>query len=97
MRLTEIKPVFVDAMPPVLEEGNIYISEKFEVAIHLCACGCGEKTVMPINHKPLRDHGWNLTKDGDLVTFEPSIGNFIGEQPSYHAHYYIRKNKIEWV
>jgi hypothetical protein len=92
--INELVPVFVEYIPSIKEEGKIYISEKFEVAIHLCACGCGQQTVMPLNKKD--GGGWKFVKDGDLLTFRPSIGNFIGEDP-YHAHYYITNNKIEWL
>lgn len=78
-------------MPDKLEEGILYISEKFELAIHLCACGCGGKTVTPIDAG-----GWTLTKQDDKITLRPSIGNWSGENP-YHAHYFITANKIEWL
>ena len=89
-RINELKPEYVEFMPHGLLSGILYISERFELAIHLCACGCGGKTVTP-----LKDH-WVLTKKDDKVTLRPSIGNWSGESP-YHAHYYITDNKIEWL
>ncbi len=38
-------------VPEKLEQGKVYISEEYGVAIHLCLCGCGEKVVMPIGGK----------------------------------------------
>lgn len=90
-KVDELKPVFVRHIPQPVEEGILYISEDFHASIHLCACGCGQQTVLPFN----MSHGWNMVKeDGDLITFSPSIGNF--NPPPYHAHYFIRRNKIVW-
>jgi hypothetical protein len=90
-RITQVQPVYVTTMDEILEPGKLYISKKYEVAIHLCACGCGVKTVTPLG-----DGEWNLTKNNGAVTLRPSIGNFSGESP-YHAHYYITNNKIDWL
>ena len=90
--INELKIEYVEYMPKVKEDGILYISERFGLAIHLCACGCGIETVTPI----FKDHkGWKLTtNDKGEVTLRPSIGNFNGEK-LYHAHYYITNNKIE--
>lgn len=85
-------PVYVEYMPEVKEQGILYISKRFELAIHLCACGCGMQTVTPFRN-PAED--WTLTETNGLVTLRPSIGNFGRENP-YHAHYYITDNKIQW-
>jgi len=92
MKISEVTLKYVEQMPSPgeKEEGILYISEKFRLAIHLCACGCGIETVTPTNKWKLKTE-----KDG-TVTLSPSIGNFNGEHP-YHAHYFIRKNKIIWV
>lgn len=92
-KLHELKPVFVETIPKDLEDGILYISRKFEIAIHLCACGCKEKTVTPIGGP---HGGWALTEIEGKITLRPSIGNFKGENP-YHAHYYITNNKIQWL
>lgn len=91
MRLNEIKPEFVELLNKEPEPGILYISEKYKTAIHLCACGCGGKTVTPLGAGD-----WTLTKSDQGVTLRPSIGNWAGE-PQYHAHYYITDNKIEWL
>lgn len=91
MKLSTIEPVFVETVPDVMEEGVLYISKKFRLANHLCACGCGMETVTPLG----KDH-WQLTDNSGLVTLRPSIGNFRWENP-YHAHYYITNNNIEWL
>ncbi len=95
-RLEVITPLFVEFIPTDLQEGIVYISRKYEVAVHLCACGCGIKTCMPINEEPIGGYiGWHMTEDNGVVSFTPSIGNFSGESP-YHAHYHITENKIVW-
>jgi hypothetical protein len=91
MKLTELKPVFCDHIPEKKEEGVLYISEKYRVAIHLCACGCGIQSVTPITKD-----GWTMRNNEGKITLRPSIGNFMGENP-YHAHYYITENKIDWL
>lgn len=90
-RINELTPVYFEEIPQQIENGILYISEKYGDAIHLCACGCGIQAVTPLG-----DGGWTLTKQDGKVTIRPSIGNFSGENP-YHAHYFITENKIEWL
>lgn len=90
-RIDELKPIYANTIDEDLQEGVLYISQPYNVAIHLCACGCLEKVVTPIN-KP---NEWHLTDNNGLVSLHPSIGNFKGENP-YHAHYFITNNKIIW-
>ena len=92
-RFTELKPQFVEYVPKSLEPGVLYVSERFETAIHLCACGwCNQKTVTPF-HSPVT--GWTYKRDEqDRVTLRPSIGNF---QMPCKSHYWITENRIEWL
>lgn len=94
IKQVEIIPVFVSEYMPPFEEmiqDKIYISEQFDVSIHKCLCGCGEKVVMPLH--PV--HGWVLTKhDNDKVSFTPSVGNY---QLPCKSHYIITKNKANFV
>ena len=90
-RIFEIKQKYTETIPAILENGILYISKKYGIAMHLCACGCGEKTATPLGKK-----GWILTDKNDKLTLRPSIGNFSGEKP-YHAHYFITENKIKWL
>lgn len=92
MRQSELKPEYYEEIPRELQEGILYISKEYSTAIHLCACGCGGKTVTPLG--PSR---WTLTESGPgRVTLRPSIGNWAGQSP-YHAHYFITDNRIEFV
>lgn len=86
-------PVYVDTIPDILEEGKVYISEKYGCAIHNCLCGCGEKTVMDL--KPNWKNGWDLIKENnDTVSFTPSVGNF---QMPCKSHYIMTKNIANFV
>jgi hypothetical protein len=89
-RLEEIKPVFVDTfIPRLLEEGLLYISLNYKTAVHLCACGCGQEVVTPLDP----DYGWMLRRNEDQVSLVPSIGNY---QVPCRTHYFITNNKIVW-
>lgn len=90
-KIFELSPEYHKNISSEIESGVLYISNEFEVAIHLCACGCGGKTVTPLGKD-----GWTITKKEGKVTLRPSIGNWKGESP-YHAHYYITDNKIQWL
>jgi len=92
-KINELSLKYCKHIPEKIEEGILYISKEFGVAIHLCACGCQGKTVTPIEKN---DKGWTILEKDGLITLRPSIGNFSGEKP-YHAHYYITNNKIDWL
>jgi len=88
-KLERIRPEFVNIVPEDMEQGVLYISIPYRVAIHRCACGCGEEVVTPI--APDR---WTLTWDGYAVTLRPSIGNFA---QACLSHYWIIENNIVWA
>ena len=90
-KIVVLKPEYYDNIPKKKVDGILYISIKFEIAIHLCACGCGVQTVTPLG-----SNEWQLTDNEGKITLRPSIGNFQWESP-YHAHYYIINNKIDWL
>ena len=82
-------PAFVDIIPDRLEEGTLYICERYNTAIHKCCCGCGEEVVTP-----LTPAGWSVTKQGDRVSLSPSIGNWDYE---CRSHYLIISNQVVWA
>lgn len=87
----EIIPVFVEQIGD-LEQGKVYISEKYSVAIHLCLCGCGLKTVTPLG-----EDWWTVIKNPDgTVSFDPSILN-RASKGLCGAHYVITNNKTHVV
>ncbi|HWJ63699.1 hypothetical protein KSP35_19555 [Aquihabitans sp. G128] len=89
MRLNSLQPEFIESAPPELTEGILYISIPFRTSMHLCACGCGTKVVMPI-----RPGAWHITYDGETVSVSPSIGN---QELPCRSHYWIDHNKIRWM
>ena len=80
---------FVKNIPEYIENGIIYISMDYATAIHKCCCGCGEEVVTPFSPTD-----WNLVFDGETISLYPSIGNWSFP---CHSHYWITKNKVEWV
>lgn len=88
MKLHRLEPTFVTYVPRDLEDGHLYISMEYATAVHLCACGCGTKTVTSLSRG-----GWTLTFNG-AVTLRPSIGN---GQAQCRSHYLVNANKIQWL
>jgi len=89
MRQTLLQPKNVQHIPDHLEEGVLYISERFNICSHLCACGCKEEVVTPLSKAE-----WRIFRDGDLVSLLPSIGNW---NYSCQSHYFIEQNRIRWL
>lgn len=86
MKIKQLRPVDVDHFPEMLEEGVLYISERFELAAHRCCCGCGEEVMTPLN--PSR---WRLIRNGSSVSLKPSIGNW---KCACRSHYWIVNNSV---
>jgi hypothetical protein len=80
---------FVTFIPDHLEDGIIYISMEYAVAIHKCCCGCGNEVVTPLSPTD-----WKLTFDGETISLYPSIGNWNFKCQS---HYWIKNNEVEWA
>jgi hypothetical protein len=89
MKVKSLEPVWVEFIPDQIDEGKIYISEKYGTAIHKCCCGCGEEVVTPLSPAD-----WRIIKTGQGITLHPSIGNW-----SYpcRSHYFIRNNRVVWA
>ena len=92
IKKVEIEPVFLeDCIPDLLEENKLYISEQYKTAIHLCLCGCGEKTITPLGGGQF----WDLIKEKNgIVSLIGSIGNYNFPCKS---HYIITKNVANFV
>ena len=89
MALKEFELQVINRVPNELVEGILYVCFDCNVVVHLCACGCGEKVVLPID-----PDFWSITYNGEAVSMMPSIGNF---QFPCKSHYWIRENKIVWA
>lgn len=89
MKQATIVPQFVELMPGQIQDGVLYVSEKYGTVIHKCCCGCGQKVVTPLS--PAK---WQLRRFGVTVTLHPSIGNW---NFPCQSHYWIRRNRVEWA
>ena len=87
-RRKQLEHRHVEFIPKELDEGVLYISNRFRTASHLCCCGCGQKVVTPLNPA-----GWQLTDNGETVSLRPSIG--LGTFPC-RSHYWIRRSRVDW-
>ena len=89
MRRASIDCKFVEYIPEILDEGVLYISKSYATAAHKCFCGCGSEVVTPLNPT-----GWKLWVNRNLVSLDPSIGNW---SLACRSHYWIRRSKIIWA
>lgn len=89
MRRMSIRPVDVEFIPDSLEDGVLYISERYQIATHKCCCGCGKEVVTPLS--PV---DWKLMRNGNKVSLSPSIGNWSF---ACRSHYFILGNRVEWA
>lgn len=78
----------VQYLPKQMSPGVLYVSEEYKVAGHLCACGCGEKVVVPLGPAE-----WTFWETAGRPSLRPSIGNW---QLPCRSHYVIRDGRIEW-
>lgn len=79
----------VHYMPRELRPSILYVSEEFDIALHLCACGCGAKV-----KTPLGPTGWTVIETKDGPSLRPSVGNW---QHSCQSHYWIDRGQIRWA
>ena len=89
MKTKTLQHRFVENIPDDVEEGILYISLPYCIAMHKCVCGCGNEVSTPISPA-----GWEMTFNGESVSLSPSIGNW-----SYpcQSHYFIVKGKVRHV
>jgi hypothetical protein len=87
--VTEFKLLHVHYMPKQLEPGILYVSKEFEIAGHLCACGCGNKVMTPLGPTE-----WSFEETVGRPTLQPSIGNW---QWPCQSHYWIVTGEVRWA
>lgn len=78
----------VDYIPDILENNVLYISDKFNVAVHKCICGCNNEVVTALD-----ENYWSYTINDSGVSMYPSIGNWGF---NCRSHYWINNGKILW-
>lgn len=88
MKASALTPKFVDRIPKTLEDGVLYVSEKFSTSAHNCCCGCQNKVVLP-----LKPGQWSLTKRNGKVSLTPSVGNW---SLACQSHYWVEDNVVRW-
>ncbi len=76
-------------IPKELQDGILYVSEEYKVAVHRCACGCGSKVTTPLGPAE-----WTFSEHGGLPSLSPSIGNW---QLPCRSHYVIRSGRVLWA
>ena len=89
MKCSKFDIEFVHRVPSQPKDGILYVCLECNVVVHLCACGCGEKVVLPI-----APDFWKFYYDGEGVSLFPSVGNF---NFACNSHYYIRNSNVLWV
>ena len=88
-RLKAVQHEFVEYVPEDLEDGVVYVSPEFRVAVHSCLCGCQCEVVTPLDPEE-----WRVTFDGTSITLAPSIGNWAFP---CRSHYIIERGQVIWV
>jgi Family of unknown function (DUF6527) len=88
MKQSTITPQYVGNIPEKLDEGMLYICERYHIAAHKCCCGCGQEVITP-----LTPADWLIKNDNNLITLFPSIGNWSF---ACQSHYWIKQNKVVW-
>ncbi|RPJ87595.1 MAG: hypothetical protein EHM18_00335 [Acidobacteria bacterium] len=79
----------VHYMPKDLKPGVLYVSEEFDIAIHLCACGCGSKVKTPLGPTE-----WLIEETKRGPTLRPSVGNW---HQACRSHYNLDGGEIIWA
>ena len=88
-RINELRHEFVNYIPDALDDGMLYVSIPFTIAVHRCCCGCGNEVVTPLDPTD-----WQMTFDGKSVSLIPSIGNW---SLACQSHYWIYRNQVRWA
>lgn len=79
----------VKFIPTNLSPGVLYVSNKYSIAVHLCACGCGTKI-----RTPLGPTEWSVKRTPKGPSLYPSVGNW---QEPCQSHYWIRRGEVTWA
>jgi hypothetical protein len=79
----------VHYMPKELKPGILYVSEEFDIAMHLCPCGCGSKVKTPLGPTE-----WSVQETTSGPSLRPSVGNW---QLPCQSHYWIYRGEIQWA
>jgi hypothetical protein len=89
MRQSALRSQFVEFIPEQLDDGVLYISQRYRTATHRCCCGCGSEVVTPLGPAD-----WTLEVVNGALTLRPSIGNW---SLPCRSHYLIRQGRVAWA
>jgi hypothetical protein len=78
----------VERIPKALSPGVVYHDAEFELAVLLCACGCGHRITL------LVPDGHRISVEGSAPSITPSI--LVADGPC-HSHYFITDGEVEWL
>jgi predicted transcriptional regulator len=76
VQLIEIKEG--EYIPNEMEYGILYYSKEYKGLGHLCCCGCGQKTYIPI-----KEGEWSVYPNNGKVTVTPSLQQLNGCKSHY--------------
>ena len=79
----------VQYVPKELKPGILYVAQEFDIAVHLCACGCGSKVTTPLGPTE-----WTVKETASGPSLYPSVGNW---QLACQSHYWIDGGEIRWA
>ena len=93
LKKVPVELIRVETIPPLdkREFGKLYYSEKYGGLSHVCLCGCGHDTHIPM--KPHWKDGWTLTEEKGKVTLTPSLQHRF----ECKSHYIITKGIANFV
>jgi hypothetical protein len=78
LKKVPLEIIYTETIPENMEFGKIYYSKEYETTNHLCPCGCGQQTPIPV-----KEGEWNLSINNDKVTMSPSILHRLGCKSHY--------------
>lgn len=78
----------VERLPENPVEHVLYVSHKFEMTLHRCACGCGHKVFTFLGD------GHEVIGHQNSPTVIPSIGVWDAK---CRSHYFIERGKVVWA
>jgi Family of unknown function (DUF6527) len=76
-------------IPSELQQGVLYVSKEFGIAVHLCACRCGSRITTPLGPTE-----WSVRQTKKGPTLHPSVGNW---REACQTHYWIREGEVRWA
>ena len=78
----------VKSLPEKMIQGVMYISDEYQTAGHLCLCGCGVSTAVPLGKDD-----WTYTDNEKGLTMSPS---FL-QRFDCKSHYIITEGVANFV